>query len=195
MLVTSIGQPGIAVVVRSLSFVVVVSALLTPVAGIAASLPNAPAATAAIEVFSPEGETKQVRQVTARFSTPMVTLGDPRLPDPFERTCPAPGNGRWADARNWVYDFDRDLPAGIRCAFTLRKDLKALNGAEVGGRQRFEFNTGGPAIVGSYPRDGSQAIDEEQIFLLKLDAPATVASVKAHVYCAVDLGRVGDAPR
>jgi uncharacterized protein YfaS (alpha-2-macroglobulin family) len=174
------------VVFRALPFVVVVGALLGPAAAIADPVSNAPAAAAVVELFSPQGETKQVRQVTARFSAPMVALGDPRLPDPFERNCHALGNGRWADARNWVYDFDQDLPAGIRCAFTVRKDLKALNGAAVEGQLTFEINTGGPAVVGSYPRDGSREIDEEQVFLLKLDAPATVGSVKAHVYCAVE---------
>ena len=34
--------------------------------------------------FSPEGTVKEVRQVTARFSEPMVALGDPRsASDPF----------------------------------------------------------------------------------------------------------------
>ncbi len=140
---------------------------------------------AAVELFSPEGTAKQVRQVTARFSVPMVALGDPLLADPFEIQCTAAGNGRWADSRNWVYDFDADLPAGVRCSFSLKKGLKALSGAAVGGTQTFSFSTGGPAVTGSFPRDGWSVADEEQVFLLKLDAPATVQSVRDHARCIV----------
>ena len=60
------------------------------------------AATAAlaqpVELFSPQGEVKGVRQVTARFAKPMVAFGDPRLPDPFEIDCAEKGSGRWADS-------------------------------------------------------------------------------------------------
>jgi hypothetical protein len=69
---------------------------------------------ARVEVFSPQGEVKSVRQVAARFSEPMVALGDPRLDAPFEIDCPQGGTARWADQKNWVFDFARDLPAGVR---------------------------------------------------------------------------------
>src|SRR5690349_14479879 len=46
---------------------------------------------ARVEFFSPRGTAKQVRQVSARFSAPMVALGDPRLADPFAVTCAASG--------------------------------------------------------------------------------------------------------
>ncbi|HTQ36868.1 MAG TPA: hypothetical protein VMH77_07515, partial [Steroidobacteraceae bacterium] len=124
------------------------------------------AAPAAVELFSPEGTAKQVRQVTARFSVPMVTLGDPLLADPFDIQCTATGKGRWADPRNWVYDFDADLPAGVRCTFTLRKGLQAVGGAAVGGRQVFGFSTGGPVVTGAFPHEGWSVVDEDQVFLL-----------------------------
>ena len=44
-------------------------------------------AAAQIEYFSPQGIVKQIRQVTARFSEPMVSFGDPRLADPFDIRC------------------------------------------------------------------------------------------------------------
>ena len=80
-----------------------------------------------------------MRQVAARFSEPMVAFGDPRLADPFTVQCEGDaarlkGRGRWADTRNWVYDFEADLPAGQRCTFTLKPDLKSAGGA--GGRRR-----------------------------------------------------------
>src|SRR5262245_60043193 len=101
---------------------------------------NAPAAEPApprVELFSPRGQAKQVRQVTARFSTPMVALGDPRLADPFTVSCEEPGKGRWADGRNWVYDFEADLPAGVSCSFRLRTGLSALDGRALTGTTTF----------------------------------------------------------
>lgn len=151
------------------------------------SLPAAAQQTTnAVELFSPSGSIKQVRQVTARFTTAMVALGDPRLPDPFTIDCAAPGKGRWADTRNWIYDFDEDLPAGIRCTFSLLPELRAVNGDAIAGERTFTFDTGGPSIVASIPYESWTRLDEEQIFLLKLDAPATTQSIQANAHCIVD---------
>lgn len=148
-------------------------------------------ATAAVTVqsFSPQDEIKAVRQVSARFSEPMVAFGDPRLESPFDISCPATGNGHWADARNWVYDFDDDLPAGLKCTFTPKSSSKSLNGVALD-RKSFSFNTGGPAIQLSHPYEGNESIDEEQVFLLGLDAPVNLESVKQHAACSIN--GVGD---
>ncbi len=138
-----------------------------------------------VEVFSPQGTVKAVRQVAVRFSAQMVPFGDPRLVEPFDIDCPAPGRARWADARNWVYNFAADLPAGIECTFTLKSDLRTLNGAALNGETRFAFSTGGPAVVQSLPYEGNTGIDEEQIFILGLDAPATAQSIQKSVYCDI----------
>jgi alpha-2-macroglobulin len=114
-----------------------------------------------VESFSPQGYVRQVRQVVVRFTGSMVALGDPRLADPFTVSCPARGRGRWADTRDWVFDFDADLDAGIRCRFTLKSGLKSASGAPLTGPRSFRFQTGGPAIVGSLPHDGWAEIDEE----------------------------------
>lgn len=140
---------------------------------------------AQVELFSPQGAIKDVRQVAARFSHPMTALGDPRLADPFDIDCPAPGRGRWADGRNWVYDFDADLPAGVACSFTLKAGLTTLGGTLVEGRRLFRFDTGGPAIRASLPREGARAVDRNQIFILALDTEATADSVRDNAYCAV----------
>jgi hypothetical protein len=84
---------------------VAVALLAIPAGGAAAPSAIASSATQ-VENFSPQGYVKAVRQVTARFSAPMVALGDPRLDDPFAIDCAQPGKGRWADGRNWVYDFE-----------------------------------------------------------------------------------------
>jgi uncharacterized protein YfaS (alpha-2-macroglobulin family) len=152
-----------------------------------AQQPPAPASEVAkVESFSPQGELRGVRQVTARFTAPMVALGDPRIEDPFTVTCPSPGKGRWADTRNWVYDFDADLPAGLRCSFKLRDDVHTLQGQPLQGKRNFQFSTGGPAVVNSYPDEGWEQVDEQQIFLLQLAAPATAASIEQHAHCVVD---------
>lgn len=153
---------------------------------VAAGNSPTPDAAVRVESFSPQGYVREVRQVTARFSGSMVALGDPRLADPFTVSCPARGQGRWADTRDWVFDFDADLDAGMRCRFTLKPGLKSSSGMPVAGPRSFHFETGGPAIVGSLPRDGWAEIDEEQVFLLRLDAQARRASIEAHAYCAVD---------
>jgi uncharacterized protein YfaS (alpha-2-macroglobulin family) len=141
---------------------------------------------ARVALFSPRGTAKQVRQATARFSVPMVALGDPRLADPFTVACSAPGKGRWADTRNWVYDFDADLPAGVRCTFTLKPGIAALDKRALTGTRAFAFDTGGPAVQLSFPHEGWEALDEDQVFLLKLDAPATAESVAQHAHCVIE---------
>jgi alpha-2-macroglobulin len=139
-----------------------------------------------VGAFAPQGTVKAVRQAQAQFSAPMVPLGDPRLTDPFDVSCAESGTGRWVDTRTWVYDFTRDLPAGIRCAFRLRAGLHALDGRPLGGARLFEFSTGGPAIRASQPREGASAIDEDQAFVLELDAPAAADSVEQHAGFKID---------
>ncbi|HEU4624187.1 MAG TPA: MG2 domain-containing protein [Steroidobacteraceae bacterium] len=151
-----------------------------------AAPPAAPPPAPRVEFFSPRGTAKQVRQATARFSAPMVALGDPRLADPFAVSCPAPGKGRWADPRNWIYDFDADLPAGMRCTFALKPNLTTLDKRPLAGTRTFSFDTGGPAIVASFPHDGWVALDEDQVFLLKSDAPPTIQSVLQNAYCVIE---------
>ncbi|MES2317166.1 MAG: MG2 domain-containing protein [Pseudomonadota bacterium] len=137
---------------------------------------------AVVEAFTPKGTVKDVRQVTARFSEPMVAFGDPRLASPFEMQCAAKGNGHWADARNWMFDFDADPAAGLKCNFSTRPKLKALSGKEVVAAS-FDFNTGGPAIKETWPEEGAEEVDEDQVFLLGLDAAPDMASVREHAYC------------
>ena len=134
-----------------------------------------------VETFSPEGTVKKVRQVTARFSAQMVPFGDLRLSDPFTIACSEKGTGRWVDGSNWAYDFERDLAAGVRCTFTLKPGLKDVAGKDAVAAT-YSFNTGGPAVVSSMPREG-WTVDENQVFLLGLDAEATPASVSANAWC------------
>ena len=68
-------------------------AVLLPIASLANAQPR-------VEIFSPQGTVKGVRQVSVRFSEQMVPFGDPRaLIDPFEIDCPEKGTSRWADRK------------------------------------------------------------------------------------------------
>ncbi len=142
-------------------------------------------ADAQIEHFSPQGTVKQVRQVTARFSEPMVSFGDPQLADPFDIQCAQKGQGRWIDARSWSYDFDRDLPGGVACRFTLKAGAKTLAGTSVAADAGFSFSTGGPSILRSRPYEGDTSIDERQIFVLSLDAEPTQETLLKNVWFSV----------
>ncbi|OBV40170.1 alpha-2-macroglobulin family protein [Janthinobacterium psychrotolerans] len=169
------------------------SILLCLATALSFGLPTAAAgADAGVTSFSPSGSVKAVRQVRVRFASPMVPFGDMALAAPFAVDCgkadPAvvAGTGRWADERNWTYDFERDLPGGVACSFALRANLQDQAGQAVQGQASYRFATGGPAIVEAAPYDGQPQIDENQIFVLGLDAVPDQASVIANAYCRAD---------
>jgi hypothetical protein len=140
-----------------------------------------------VEMFSPQGMVKGVRQVSVRFSEPMVPFGDPQsLMEPFDVICPEKGSSRWADGKNWIYDFEKDLPAGIRCEFRLKPGQKALSGKEITSQKVFSFSTGGPSIKTSIPNEGTTYLDEEQIFVLTLDAEPDESSVIQIVFFSIE---------
>jgi hypothetical protein len=157
-------------------------------AGVGAGLAlwSAVAGAATVERFVPQGEVRSVRQLQARFSEDMVRFGDANLPSPFDVSCPVAGRGRWLDARNWVYDLEVDAPPGVKCSFTPKASLRTLGGGTITGKASFAFSTGGPAVLRSDPYAGGMPIDEEQIFILKLNGAADVASVTQNAWCVVE---------
>lgn len=141
---------------------------------------------ASIQTFSPQGTVKGVRQVRAQFSEAIVPFGYLKQPvKPFETNCSNLGTERWADEKNWLFDFKDELPGGIICKFTLTNGLKALSGREVSGQRTFEFSTGGPAVASTQPWDGA-TIAEDQIFILRVDAPVDESSLVGAVSFNVD---------
>ncbi len=105
---------------------------------------------------------------------------------PLKSNARKRGASRWADQKNWIYDFEKDLPAGIRCEFRLKPGFKDLSGKEIVDPKTFSFSTGGPAIKTSVPYEGSDWIDEEQIFILTLDTEPSLESVLKQVSFSVE---------
>ncbi len=144
------------------------------------------AQAASVDKFSPQGEVRAVRQVAVRFSEDVVKFGDPKAPTPFNIDCSETGQGRWLDARGWVFDFKRDLPPGVKCSFTLKPDTRPLAGGSFTGKTAFTFSTGGPAVLQSQPYQGSESIDEEQMFIMRLNGAAHEPSVLDKAWCAAE---------
>lgn len=158
------------------------AALLLALAPVAASSDTSPQVTMA----TPGIAGGAVERFTVRFSEPMVPLGDPRAAGPFAVTCPVGGTGRWIDQTTYVHEFDRPLPGGIACQFTLRDGLKSLRGASLGGQQTLTVDTGGPRARAVLPSRYGDAIAEDQIFLVAANVAPDRASVAEGAYCAVD---------
>ncbi len=142
-----------------------------------------------ISSFSPQGEVARVRQVVARFSENMVNFGDPKAAAPLAVSCDSAtasrGQGRWTSAREWVYDFEADLPPGVRCRADAVSAFKSASGTLLTGARSYQFNSGGPFVQRIAPAT-SQAVEEEQVFVLRLNGAATPASALANIWCAVD---------
>lgn len=67
-----------------------------------------------------------------------------------------------------MFDFNRMLPPGVTCTLRVVPGFRGAKGEALGGRQRFEFQTGGPVVRESFPRDGD-TIEEEQHVLLRFN--------------------------
>lgn len=139
-----------------------------------------------VETFSPQGEAHPVRQVTARFSEAVVRFGGGKLFNPFRIGCAVPGKGRWLDTRTWVYDFERELPAGLACQFVPVTGLVTASGKPVAESPTYRFQTAAPQVVDVYPYDGEENISEDQLFLFKFDGENDRQKLLTHTYCLVE---------
>jgi uncharacterized protein YfaS (alpha-2-macroglobulin family) len=139
--------------------------------------------------FSPQGEVARVRQVLVKFDDSVINFGDPKAEAPLSLSCndaqASKGSGRWVTDRVWAFELEQDLPPGVRCTAQLRSGLKSASGAQLAGADSYQFNSGGPFVQSVRPYQG-QRIDEAQFFTLRLNGPATLASVQANTWCEVD---------
>jgi len=153
---------------------------LAPVIASADNSPQVVMATPGI------GAGGSISTFTVRFSQPMVALGDPRAKSPFTVTCAVDGAGRWVDPQTFVYDFASPLPGGTACSFKMAEGLKSISGYAVTGQQEFKVDAGGPVARAVLPGENSDEIEEDQVFLIAPNMPATPASVAANAYCSVN---------
>ena len=139
--------------------------------------------------LSPQGEVAQVRQVVARFDGAVVNFGDPKAPAPLALSCSdaqaAKGAGRWTSDREWIFEFDKDLPPGVNCTVSPVSSFKSPSSAILASASSYKFNSGGPFIQNLRP-GRYQPIDEEQYFVLELNGPATKDSLLDKVWCSVE---------
>ena len=138
--------------------------------------------------LTPQGEVSQVRQVVARFDRPAVNFGDSKASAPFTVVCndakAGKGTARWTGEKQWVFDFENDLPPGVRCTVDRAPGFNSPAGEALKAPDRQQFSTGGPYVRSIRP--GGGRIDEQQSFVLELNGPATLASVRDNVWCAAD---------
>jgi uncharacterized protein YfaS (alpha-2-macroglobulin family) len=142
-----------------------------------------------ITSLSPQGEVAQVRQVLAKFDDSAIAFGDPKAEAPLSISCnnaqASKGAGRWVSDRAWAFEFENDLPPGVRCTLQVRAGFQSPKGVALSGPASYRFNTGGPFVQIARPYAGSR-IDEEQFFALRLSGEASLASVQAHLWCAME---------
>jgi alpha-2-macroglobulin len=142
-----------------------------------------------ISSLSPQGEVAQVRQLVAKFDQAAVNFGDPKAPAPLSVSCndaqASKGSGRWVSEREWAYEFENDLPPGVRCTAQLSAGFKPPAGQKLSGPISYAFNTGGPFVHNIWP-DTSDRIDEEQFFIIELNGAAATATVTNNIWCSID---------
>ncbi|MET1116992.1 MAG: alpha-2-macroglobulin family protein, partial [Comamonas sp.] len=156
-------------------------------AALALCVGNALALT--VQQFSPQGEVAKVQQVRVQFDAAAVRFGDPKAAAPLQLTCSdaqaAAGTGRWTSEREWVFDFTRALPPGVRCTAQLQAGVKSPTGQAPTGTTRWQFSTGGPQALSIVPST-YQAIDEAQFFVLRFNGPVARETLLANGYCALE---------
>ena len=157
----------------------VLAAAIAPVAALGDNAPRVVLAT-------PGVGNGAIERFTMRFSQPMVALGDPRAAAPVTVDCAVAGEGRWVDQQTFVYEFRSSLPGGTVCGFDLRDGLKSAAGYAVEGQRSFKVDAGGPTARAVLPGEYGGEIEEDQVFLVAANLPATPASIAANAYCAVD---------
>jgi uncharacterized protein YfaS (alpha-2-macroglobulin family) len=147
-----------------------------------------PASALQIVNLSPQGEVARVRQVVVKFNESAIRFGDASAPAPVSLSCSdaqaTRGNGRWISDREWAFEFENDLPPGVKCSVQVKSGFKSPQGIELAA-SRYQFSTGGPFVQNMRPGPSAR-IDEEQYFVLQLNGAATAASVRASVWCAVE---------
>lgn len=143
---------------------------------------------ASVAEFIPQGSVSDVQTVQVSFSTAVIAFGQADARAPIDLHCEGPvpqGQGRWLDDHRWVYRFDAAVPAGVRCLAQPAADFRDLDGRPLVDAHRYEFDTGSPSVVEIRPYESS-TVDEEQVFILRLDSVADPGALASHSHCEVE---------
>ena len=141
---------------------------------------------ASVQQFQPQGKVADQTRVTARFSGPVVKLGDANAAAPFNIECNnIAGEGRWIDERSWAWQMSRPLQAGERCVFALKAGYTVANGESITGKSRFEFFGAAPRPWAIRPAPGS-GIEEDQAFIINGGGPLNAKSLENNLWCEAD---------
>jgi len=153
---------------------------------VAAGLLALPVQALQVQKLSPQGVVNEVRQVVLRTDQDAVRFGDPQAAAPAAVTCSdeksAQGTSRWNSAREWVWQFERPVPPGVRCQVQLNKTFQSAEKQTLKGAARYQFEVAGPYVTQAWPFS-YESIEEEQVFVLRFNAVPTPQSVQAHAYC------------
>ncbi|OWK29887.1 alpha-2-macroglobulin family protein [Sphingomonas mucosissima] len=138
-----------------------------------------------VVLATPGGAGGAIERFTIRFNQAMVPLGDPRAAAPITVTCSVNGEGRWVDQQTYVWEFANALPGGTTCEAKTRDGLKSASGYALQDSRSFTLDAGGPTARAVLPGTREE-IEEDQVFLVAANMPATPQSIAANAYCAVD---------
>ena len=139
--------------------------------------------------LTPQGEAARVRQVVARFDQAAVAFGDPQAAAPLRVRCDDPqageGTGRWTGDRQWVFDFRRELPSGMRCSIERVGGFRSVTGDALKAPERSVFTTAAPTVRDVWPPGGR--IEEQQSFVLEFDGAVVPPDrVRERTHCEVE---------
>lgn len=140
------------------------------------------------------GQADAVTGVRLRFDTDVVAVGavGGNKTAPITLQCsaqgeipPPKGNARWNSPREWVWEFSAALRGAQHCTAAINPSFRTSAGLALGAdalERGARFAIAGPRIVASSP-ERWEHVDEEQIFVLRLNAPARTASISEHARC------------
>jgi alpha-2-macroglobulin len=97
--------------------------------------------------------------------------------------CGVGGNGYWSDERTWVYDLTQrrgriDLP------FHAEPGLTTLAGEKIAAADPIPFRR--RSAHPSQPARAGSTLDEDQVFILRLNGAAQADSIAAHGRCEAE---------
>lgn len=146
---------------------------------------------ASVLSVSPQGNTRDVRQVAVRFDADMVPLGQSDGAEPASMQCtpqtPA-GRARWIGPRAWAFEFTSEVRGGTHCDVIFKPDLKTLAGETVTPPAPTSFVAGPSGFFASFPPEGSE-VAPDQVFLMRhydpqpADDPQAMAAMAADFVC------------